>query len=126
VLSSGLQAEETTMSYTILHRDDLQRDGNTHEFQGYLHDDADVSFILVDMPPGDGPRLHKHPYTEIIIIQQGRGTFTVDSTTLEAMASQIVIIPPDTPHKFFNSGEEPLRQLDIHSSKRFITHWLEE
>ena len=30
------------------------------------------------------------------------------------------------PHKFVNIGEGPLRQIDIHASKRFITEWLED
>lgn len=29
------------------------------------------------------------------------------------------------PHSFFNSGDGPLLQLDIHLSPRFATQWLE-
>jgi mannose-6-phosphate isomerase-like protein (cupin superfamily) len=43
----------------------------------------------------------------------------------EAQAGQIIIAPVDTPHKFVNGGERPLKQVDIHVSKRFITEWLE-
>jgi mannose-6-phosphate isomerase-like protein (cupin superfamily) len=50
----------------------------------------------------------------------------VGTTTLEARARQIIIVPADTPHKFVNSGEGKLRQVDIHLSKRFITEWLED
>ena len=114
------------MSYTVLHRDELQHDGNTYEFQGYLYGDTDVSFIWVDMRPGERVRLHQHPYQEIFIIQEGSATYTVGSATLEAKAGQIIIVPPETPHKFVNSGEGPLRQVDIHLSKQFITHWLED
>lgn len=114
------------MTYTVLNRDELQREGNTYEFEGYLYGDTNVSFIWVDMLPGEGPRLHKHPYEEIFIIQEGHVTFTVGSTTVEAQAGQIVIAPPDVPHKFFNSGEGPLRQIDIHLSRHFITEWLED
>ena len=114
------------MNYTLLNRDELQHDGNTYEFQGYQHGDTNVSFIWVDMRPGESVRLHQHPYQEIFIIQEGSATYTVGSTTLEAKAGQIVIVPPDTPHKFINSGDKPLRQVDIHLSQRFITHWLED
>ena len=85
-----------------------------------------MSFILVDMQPGEGVRLHKHPYKEIFIIQEGTATYTVGTTTLEAQAGQIIIAPADTPHKFVNSGEGQLRQVDIHLSQRFITEWLED
>jgi mannose-6-phosphate isomerase-like protein (cupin superfamily) len=114
------------MAAHLLNKDDLERDGNTYEFQGYRHGDTRVSFLWVDLPPGDGPRLHKHPYEEVFVVLKGRATFTVGSAVLEAIAGQIIVAPADTPHKFINSGEGPLRQIDIHASERFITEWLED
>ena len=114
------------MTYIVVNTEELQTSGSTSELEGYLHGDIDVSFILVDMQPGEGVRLHQHPYKEIFIIQEGTATYTVDTTTLEAEAGQIIIAPADTPHKFVNSGEGQLRQVDIHLSKRFITEWLED
>ncbi|HET8908412.1 MAG TPA: cupin domain-containing protein, partial [Ktedonobacterales bacterium] len=63
--------------------------------------------------------------TNVFIILEGRPLFTVGDETLEGQAGQIVIIPPETPHKFANVGEGRLRQVDIHASNRFITDWLE-
>jgi mannose-6-phosphate isomerase-like protein (cupin superfamily) len=114
------------VSYTVLNKADLPFVENAHEFQGYPYGGTNISLILVDMPPGKGPLLHSHPYEEIFIVQEGRVTFTVDSTTLEARAGQIVIVPPGVPHKFVNSGQANLRQIDIHASSRFITDWLED
>jgi mannose-6-phosphate isomerase-like protein (cupin superfamily) len=114
------------MSYTILHRDDIREGVGSYEFEGYLHGDSNVSFIWIDLPPGAGPKLHKHPYEEIFIVQEGRPLFTVGAETLEGRPGQIIVVPPETPHKFVNIGEGPLRQIDIHASKRFITEWLEE
>jgi mannose-6-phosphate isomerase-like protein (cupin superfamily) len=37
-----------------------------------------------------------------------------------------VIVPPNVPHKFVNSGEGRLKQVDIHAHKHFITNWLED
>ena len=114
------------MSYTVLSRDDLPYDGNTYEFQGLQQQDTNVSFIWVDMPPGGTIRLHKHPYEEIFIIQEGLATFTVDSVTLEARAGQIIIVPAEVPHKFMNLSDKQLKQIDIHVNKQFITDWLED
>ncbi|MCI0609064.1 MAG: cupin domain-containing protein [Anaerolineae bacterium] len=114
------------MNYTLLNRNELPYDGNTYEFEGIQYEDTEVSFIWVDMPPGGAVRLHKHPYKEIFIIQEGVATFMVGSTTLEAHAGQIVIVPADVPHKFMNSSDAQLRQIDIHVNKEFITHWLED
>ena len=114
------------MNYTIINRDDLPYDGNTYEFVGSQYQDTEISFIWVDMPPGGLVRLHKHPYKEIFIIQEGTATFTVGSIILEAYAGQIIIVPADVPHKFMNSSDKQLKQIDIHINKQFITDWLEE
>jgi len=114
------------VNYTVLNRDELPYDGNTYEFQGIQHQNTNVSFIWVDMSPGGTIRLHKHPYEEIFIIQEGLATFTIGSATLEARAGQVVIVPADVPHKFMNLSDKQLKQIDIHLSKQFVTHWLED
>jgi len=114
------------VNFTLLNRDELPRDGSTFEFQGFQHQDTEVSFIWVDMPPGVSVRLHKHPYKEIFIIQEGVVTFTVGLTTLDAQAGQIVIVPADVPHKFMNMSNKQLKQVDIHLNKQFVTDWLED
>ena len=114
------------MSYLVLNRADLPYDGYTYEFQGFQHQDTNVSFIWVDMPPGGTIRLRKHPYEEIFIIQEGIATFMVGSATLETRAGQIVIVPAGVPHKFMNLSDIQLKQIDIHVNRQFITDWLEE
>jgi mannose-6-phosphate isomerase-like protein (cupin superfamily) len=113
------------VNYVVLHRADLPYDGNTYEFEGARFQDTEVSLIWVDMPPGGAVRLHKHPYKEIFIVQEGVSTFTVGSETLEAYPGQIIIVPADMPHKFMNLHDKQLRQIDIHVSKQFVTYWLE-
>jgi mannose-6-phosphate isomerase-like protein (cupin superfamily) len=116
-----------SVDYTIVHRDALGAIGDDFEFQGFAHGGARVSFISVDMTEvGAGPRLHRHPYEEVFIIQEGRARYTVGEATVEAQAGQIIVVPPNTPHKFANLGPGRLRQVDIHVSERFITEWLED
>lgn len=114
------------MNCIILHRDDLPCERNSYLFQGYQYGDTNVTFLWLDMPPGGGPELHKHPYEEVFVVLEGQATFMIDSTTLEAKAGHIVIVPPDTPHKFINSGDGLLKQIDIHLSPKFIIEYLEE
>lgn len=97
---------------------------DTNEVQGHNHNVA-VSIIVVDAPPGGGPKLHKHPYEEVFVIQEGTATFTAGEETIKAKAGKVVIVPSGIPHKFVNTGEGRLRQVDIHASDRFITEWLE-
>ena len=114
------------MNYTILNRDQLPGDESTHEFEGIQYKNTEVSFIWVDMPPGGKIRLHKHPYKEIFIVQEGVSTFVVDSDVLEAHAGQVIIVPAEIPHKFMNASDRQLKQIDIHVSREFITDWLED
>ena len=100
--------------------------GATYQFEGHEHGEIGVSFFLVDGSPGSGPALHRHPYAEVFVVQEGRATFTVAGATVEAVAGQIVVVPPGQPHKFVNSGDGPLRQVAIHANERMITEWLDE
>ena len=106
--------------------EDLPYAGQSRELEGYLHGDVPASLIFFDGPPGSGPKLHRHPYAEIFVVQEGRATFTVGDAEIEACGGQILIAPAGVPHKFINTGGGPLRQLDIHLNDRFETEWLEE
>jgi mannose-6-phosphate isomerase-like protein (cupin superfamily) len=110
---------------TVIDQASLPVDGNSHEFHGHEHGDVGISFLIVDAPPGAGPRLHRHPYEEVFIVQEGRATFYVGDDELDVGAGQIVVGPAGVPHRFVNSGEGRLRQIDIHVSPRMITEWLE-
>jgi len=86
--------------------------------------DANVTIIFHDsVEPGHGPRLHTHPYPETFIIEAGRARFTVGDEVIEAGPGQILVVPPETPHKFETLG--PMRSIHIHASPKFVTNWLE-
>jgi quercetin dioxygenase-like cupin family protein len=110
----------------VINRDDLPYTGISHELEGYLHGNVSACLIFFDGPPGSGPKLHRHPYAEIFVVQEGQATFTLGDATIEATAGQVLIAPAGVPHKFVNSGDGPLRQLDIHTNDRFVTEWLED
>ena len=109
----------------IINKTDLAHSETAYEFQGH-RPGAGVSFIVVDAPPGSGPKLHRHPYEEVFVVQEGSVTFTAGDDVIEASGGQVVVVPAGVPHKFVNSGAGRLRQVDIHASERFITEWLED
>jgi hypothetical protein len=53
------------MDYTVVNMEELPRSEGSRDFEGYRYGGAGVSLILVDMAPGEGPKLHKHPYEEV-------------------------------------------------------------
>jgi mannose-6-phosphate isomerase-like protein (cupin superfamily) len=85
-----------------------------------------ASVIFVDLAPGEGPRLHKHPYAELFFVLEGQSTFTDGSENRVVGAGEAVIAEPNQPHGFVNSGPGRLRQIDIHLNGRFETEWLDE
>jgi mannose-6-phosphate isomerase-like protein (cupin superfamily) len=112
---------EEMMTHVIA-RDELPHGAIAHKFEGYRYGDVNVSFFLVDCPPGSGAGLHTHPYEEVFVVQEGEATFTVGDARIEATGGQIVVVPAGVPHKFVNSGTGPLRQVDIHPSGRIRQH----
>jgi mannose-6-phosphate isomerase-like protein (cupin superfamily) len=108
----------------VVDLDDPSRGDDPDVFQGH-HLRAHVSFIAVDTPPGGGPKLHRHPYEEVFVVQEGTATFTAGDETIEAKGGQVVVVPAGVAHKFVNSGTGRLRQVNVHASERFVTEWLE-
>ncbi len=86
---------------------------------------ATISVILDHSEPGHGPRLHKHPYDETWVVIDGNITFQAGEGQLEAGPGDLVIVPPQTPHKFTNNGPGRANLVCIHASPRFVTEWLE-
>jgi len=86
---------------------------------------ATISIILDRSLPGQGPRLHRHPYDETWVVEEGTLRFQLGDAHYDAGPGAILIAPPGTPHKFLNQGPERARLVCIHASPTFITEWLE-
>jgi quercetin dioxygenase-like cupin family protein len=84
-----------------------------------------VSFFVSRFPPGTGPVLHRHPYEETFIVEEGTATFVVDGKTVLARTGQVVVVPAGAAHSFVNSGHGTLRQVSVHPSDRMIQEWVE-
>ncbi len=86
---------------------------------------ASISLILDNSEPGQGPKLHKHPYDETWVVERGQLTFQLADELLDIGPGDIVIAPPDVPHKFTNQGPDRSRMVCIHAAPRMQTEWLE-
>ena len=103
-----------------LRQPDLPLVGSSHQFVGADQGDVAVSVFLFNGAPGKGPGPHRHPYDEIQFIQSGRGRWTVNGEEFEAGAGDVLVIKAGEVHGFKCIGDEPLVQLDVHLSPRFI------
>ena len=112
------------MAITFLTQSDLTPSDFSREFVGDNFGGVPACVIFVDAEPGKGPALHKHPYAELFFILEGEATFTDGANERVVGAGAVVVVPPDHPHGFVNSGAGRLRQIDVHLSSRFETRWL--
>jgi hypothetical protein len=58
--------------------DALPATATAGELVGADHGGVGVCLIFVDAPPGHGPSLHRRPYEEIFVLQEGEATFVAD------------------------------------------------
>jgi mannose-6-phosphate isomerase-like protein (cupin superfamily) len=112
--------------YSMLRPEEQRRTPTgTVRFEGEGHGSG-VSLFLVDNRPGEGPDLHRHPYSETWIVRSGSVLFSADGEDIEAGPGDIVVVGPETPHKFKNIGTGRLEIVCVHDSPRIIQEELEE
>ena len=104
---------------SFLDLDQLPFAGMSHEFVGE-NQGAPISAYIVNAPPGKGPPLHIHPYVEVAFVIEGTAMITIGDEQRQVQGGGVAVIPANTPHRFINTGDTVLRQIDIHASPRFI------
>jgi mannose-6-phosphate isomerase-like protein (cupin superfamily) len=86
---------------------------------------ATISLIFDSSEPGQGPRLHRHPYDETWVVEEGTLTMQLGEERVQVTAGDVVIVPPNVPHKFTADGPERSKMICIHANPTFQTEWLE-
>jgi len=103
--------------------DALEPTEHSHEFVGAEHGDVPFCVILVHSKPGVGPKLHRHPYAEVFVVESGQATFRIGDESIVVEGGHVVVSPPGEAHGFVNSGSGELRLTAIHGAGRFDTEW---
>jgi mannose-6-phosphate isomerase-like protein (cupin superfamily) len=101
------------------------RQGEHVTFIGKAYESG-VSFFIEAAGPGQGPALHRHPYSETFIVLDGEMTFTIGRDVIVAGPGDIAVAPAMAPHKFTNTGTGILRSVNIHAAEEMHTEWLDE
>lgn len=94
-------------------------------FEGHRHAGVDLSFFFTRTPPGAEVGLHVHPYHEVFVLIEGQAEYRRGEERIEAGPGTVIVIPPETPHGFENTGDLPLVQLGIHERGTMQQTWLE-
>lgn len=104
----------------VIHADELAiRGSRTRRFEGRRFGSG-VSFFLVDNDPGQGPGLHRHPYSETWSVIEGEAEITIGDETIRASAGDTAVVQPGVWHAFTNVGAGGLRMICIHASPEMI------
>ena len=111
---------------TVIPLDDLEHTRHAHEVEGVTLDpDVPFSLILVHSGPGVGPKVHRHPYPEVFVVEAGEATFRLGDDEVVVTSGHVVVSPSGVAHGFMNTGTGELRLTAIHGAGRFDTEWLE-
>jgi quercetin dioxygenase-like cupin family protein len=72
-------------------------------------------FCLIDMhiPPGGGPRPHRHDFEETFSVLEGELAVTFRGAKQVLRAGETINVPANAPHQFHNSSSQPARMLCI-------------
>jgi mannose-6-phosphate isomerase-like protein (cupin superfamily) len=112
------------LAIRVFKQAELPRDVITRDFVGEDHGGVGACVLFVDARPGEGPRLHRHPYVELLIVLEGVALVDDGATKSELCAGEMAVVEANQAHGFVNQGPGILRQIDIHLSPRFETEWL--
>jgi mannose-6-phosphate isomerase-like protein (cupin superfamily) len=107
----------------VIDFEELRTSPTTLLMEGHSYG-AGVSFFLIEYPPGRGNSLHRHPYAEVFIVQEGEALFTVGDSEVPGRAGSVVVVPAGDAHRFQATGEGTLRITCIHAAGEMQTEWL--
>ncbi len=79
------------------------------------NDDAAALMLHAAIPPGGASHEggHSHRWHHAVFILSGSGVLRCGDKDYPVRAGQGVYVPPDIPHAFVNTGDEPLVRLTV-------------
>jgi len=101
---------------SVFDLDDLAFSPTAALFEGLPRAGVGISVFVVRTPPGRAVELHTHPYSETFVLLEGAGRWTAGEEVVELRTNQMLVVPPETPHGFRNTGDQPLLVVSIHES----------
>ena len=102
----------------VFHLDDMQFSSTASLFEGLPRAGVGITVFVVRTLPDKGVGIHVHPYSETFLLLEGQGRWTAGDDVVDMHPNQMLVVPPETPHGFRNTGEQPLLVVSVHESGR--------
>jgi quercetin dioxygenase-like cupin family protein len=108
-------SDEKIPGVTVIQHDEVafrpvQGDGATGLSMArlYHHPDGALTFQLARIEPGGISRRHAHPWEQINLVVEGRGSVEVENRRVEIGAGDCIIFEPNASHAITSTGDVPL------------------
>jgi mannose-6-phosphate isomerase-like protein (cupin superfamily) len=70
-----------------------------------------LSVWVTNHLPGEVVPLHTHTVEEVLTVVAGEGVATIGGESASLTEDMSIVVPPDTPHGYRNTGAGPLRLI---------------
>lgn len=90
------------------------------------HTATDLALGVSVIPAGEQTPRHSHRAEEIAIILSGVGSIEIGDDSYPVKAGDVVLNPPDVPHRTISESGEPLAVLWIYSQPDSALRWLHD
>ena len=87
---------------------------------------TDIATGVAAIPPGSSSPRHSHRAEEIAIILSGTGVIEIGDESYRVKQGDVVLNPPDVPHRTVADSEGPLAVLWIYSQADSALRWLHD
>ena len=108
--------QSVTSNIAVVDLADIQFSPTAWLFEGGPRAGVGISMFIVRTPPGGAVELHTHPYPETFLLLEGEGRWTAGEDVVELQPNQMLVVPPETPHGFRNTGRGQLLLVSVHES----------
>jgi quercetin dioxygenase-like cupin family protein len=74
--------------------------------------------VLNELMPATRPNLHHHPHEQLTYIIEGTCRFVIGDETVDMVAGDVVLVPPNVQHGMEVTSQKPVLNLDVFSPIR--------
>lgn len=68
------------------------------------------------MAPGCATPPHRHDCEEVVLVVEGSGEVHIDGKVFPFGPDSTLVLPPNVPHRIFNTGSAPLKTVAAFSA----------